>query len=386
MIGASMDEPEPTPADQWSQWETDPKIPSYWPGLGNEHRGDGFEIDRRGVKVVSGKLVNLAVDISKYDYLYAVDYILPGTHWALPRDLSFLFSDADQAVHDFWKDLHAEVGMAGLLIERAATNYQLADDPRLGDLPISRLDERLVEMMPGDAPSSVLTAPSALYPSGSVTLQLPKAVDYGVGQMTAEKAAQDIAYFYHGGNGDQGFYEQMADSLVELANTLQLRAQDLRDSPWRGEAADNGQAALRQIYGNATALAALVGNLSAARSRFWEITDWCYKNFEQMADPDRSGWNEFWDLGGTADSRTRSFLAQANNEFLDVYRMMPKQIKEDLPGLLVTDASLAEFRKMVHDVETRPKDSTFLKKNDSAWLHDNRPILQGYEQAEKNYG
>ncbi|MEU7862958.1 hypothetical protein [Nonomuraea sp. NPDC049141] len=52
----------------------------------------------------------------------------------------------------------------------------------------------------------------------------------------------------------------------------------------------------------------------------------------------------------------------------------------------MTDASLAEFRKMVDEVETRPKDSTFLKENDPAWLRDNRPILRGYEQAEKNYG
>ncbi|GAA4224264.1 hypothetical protein FHR32_002886 [Streptosporangium album] len=61
-----MRDPNPTSADQWSQWDTDPKPPTCWPGLGNEH-GDGYEIDRRGVKAVSGNLVKLAVSTRCHD-------------------------------------------------------------------------------------------------------------------------------------------------------------------------------------------------------------------------------------------------------------------------------------------------------------------------------
>ena len=67
----------------------------------------------------------------------------------------------------------------------------------------------------------------------------------------------------------------MAASLVELANTLPLRAQDLRDAPWHREAADMAQGALRQIHGNVTALAATAGTLNAAAERYKEIVHWC---------------------------------------------------------------------------------------------------------------
>jgi hypothetical protein len=379
-----MREPEPTPADQWSGWETDPETPRSWPGLGNEHRTGGLEIERGGVKAVSGKLLDLGVEAGKYDYLFASVYIAVPTHWALPYDLSRLFHDADAAVHKFWRDLHAEVGMAGLLIERACSRYDLADNPLLGDMPLDVLDARLVERMTGDAPSNVLWEPSDIYPNGSLSLRLPESGDHGVGHMTAAKAADDITWYPRSSGMD--FYEQMAESLVTLANTILLRAQDLRDSPWHGEAADVAQSALRRIYANATALAAVVGNLHATSRRFVEIANWCRSNFEQMVDPDRGGWDEFWDRDGSADSRTRSFLEQAKNEFLDVYRLMPERIKEDLPGLLVTDTMLDELRERADWVAGRPKDSQWHVDNDESWLRTYRPILQGYERAEEQYG
>jgi hypothetical protein len=56
MIGVSMPG-LPPPVDQFYAWDTEPKIPQHWPGLGSDHRSDGFEIDRRGVKAVAGKQV-----------------------------------------------------------------------------------------------------------------------------------------------------------------------------------------------------------------------------------------------------------------------------------------------------------------------------------------
>jgi hypothetical protein len=380
MIGASMREPQPTPADQWSSWETDPKNPGSWPGLGLEH-AEGFEIDRGGVKVVAGRLVELAVNATDFDRSDATRY--GGFHWNLAYQLHGLFADADWAVSQFWGDVHAETGMAGLLIERAAANYKLADEPLLGDLPLDRLQERVQEL---SSSGRGLRGPSEIYPNGSVSLVLPKAVEYGVGDMTAEQAKQDIeALALHGIHRDPRDYKQMADSLVELANNLQLRAQDLRDSPWRGAAADNAQTALRQVYGNVTALAASTGALGNATSRFAEVIDWCRKNFETMADPDRSGWDEFWDFGGTADSRARSFLTQANNEFLTVYEMLPKKIQENLPGLLVTDENYTKLKWNIQDIQEGILDSG-RGAMDNPLLKQLDHTLAGYERAEETYG
>ncbi|MGW0801695.1 hypothetical protein [Nonomuraea sp. NPDC002799] len=383
-----MLEPEPTPADQWSRWDAKPTIPSYWPGLGYEHQSEGFEIDRNGVRIVSGQLVKMARPVLDYGSPWPGSKSPLGIQWALPRELDVLLSRASTQATNFWVDLHAEVGMAGLLISRVATNYQLGDDPRLGDLPIDQLDQRLVDMMPGDAPSHVFTATSDLYPNGTDTFQLPAGIDYGVGHMSAEMAMQDIAQFpYFGGYPeDQGWLKQMADSVVEVTHTLLLRAQDLRDAPWRGAAADVAQSALRQIYANATALAATVGSLDAATFRFQQIADWCYKNFDKAADPNRSDWDDYWDGGDTADGRAQKFLEQANQKFFEVRDMMPKQIKEDLPGLMVTDELVNELRESAQNVATRPKDSEFLKENDAAWQKHWLPILQGAELAEEKYG
>ncbi|UBU13911.1 hypothetical protein [Nonomuraea gerenzanensis] len=376
-----MHEPQPTPADQWSTWETSPKNPSSWPGLGDEH-AEGFEIQRGNVKAVAGKLVGLAVAAADHGSSRATNDGLTGLHWNLPRELHAIFTDADRAVAQFWSDLYAETGMAGLLIERAAANYRLADEPLLGDLPLDRLRERIEELGAGMG----VRGPSDLYPNGTVSLRLPRAIDYGVDDMTAEQARRDIeALVLYGGGGDPLRYEEMAEELVGLANGVRLRAQDLRDSPWRGGAADNAQTALRQIYGNVTALAAATGALGAASRRFAEVIDWCHRNFQAMADPDRGGWEEFWDLGGTADSRARDFLTQANNEFVTVYDLLPAQIQENLPGLLVTDESHTRLKWNIQDIQDSILDSG-RNDFDAPWLQSLDRRLAGYERAEENYG
>ncbi|MGW0808415.1 hypothetical protein [Nonomuraea sp. NPDC002799] len=370
-----MREPEPKPADQWSRWGTTPTIPGSWPGLGFEHQGDGFEIDRAGVHVVARQLLNLAFDAVKYDDVWVDSYVLPAATWELPSDLCRLMGDADQLIHDFWRDLHSEVGMAGLLIDRAATNYRLGDDPRLGDLSDAERDQRIVDMLPGSGLNGDFMGPSPLYPGGYRMLEPYVSSDYGIGQITAEEAKKDIDSIPDNGSGDGTTYQTMADSLVELANTLRLRAQDLRDAPWRGAAADVAQSALRQIYANVTALAAIVGSMSAARVRFLEVVAWCRQNFEQMADPHRSDRHEFWDFGGTPNSRARDFLKDANEKFFEAFDMMPKEIKEDLPGLMVTDAELERLRRTIADpADVKP------------WLWTQLPDLYDFEQAEKKYG
>ncbi|WP_327108415.1 hypothetical protein [Nonomuraea glycinis] len=376
-----MREPEPTPADQWSGWETEPKPPAYWPGLGNEQRQGGLEIDRKVTKAVAGKLVGLATDadmdgtFERHGSLEAI----PNLHWRLPGDLGRLLQSAGALTRLVWSDLHAEVGMAGLLIERASARYDLVESPRLGDIPLSELAAR----MPGEGPLGRAGQPSHLYPKGSDPLELAKGTDYGVGDMTAAKAVHDFSFstFWLYGNVP-AYFDAMAASLVELANTLPLRAQDLRDAPWHGEAADMAQGALRQIHGNVTSLAATAGTLNAAAERYKEIVYWCSANFEKAVDPHRGGWDEFWDLGGTADSRTRSFLGEANNAFTDIYQMMPKRISLDLPGLLVNDDMTAGLRSNIDRLVDFPE----LSAANREWLADNKPLLRTYEKAEQTYG
>ncbi|MFI7449341.1 hypothetical protein ACIBQX_17730 [Nonomuraea sp. NPDC049714] len=368
----------PPPVDQFDDWATEPRIPQHWPGLGSDRRSDGFEIDRRGVKAVGGKLAGLAFGVIPYANLGVGPARAMDVAWALPRDLGPLLSAADDAVSKVWKDLHAEVGMAGLLLERASTRYDLADDPRFGDIPIARLDERMNEISSFPLHSRAFDGPSDLYPNGSVSLHLPEAVYYGVDNMTADQARRDMNSIV--GGAPAWYYDEMAGALAELAKSLESRARDLRDAPWSGEAADKAQTALRQIYGNATALAAVAGNMYTVSARFAEIIDWTRANFETVVDPDRGAFNEFWGFDGTADTRARSFLARANDEFLDVYRMMPKRIEENLPGLLVTDENLTELRKQVPYVEITPRWQT-----EGGWL-EKQSTVRAYEKAEKAYG
>ncbi|MGW0808417.1 hypothetical protein [Nonomuraea sp. NPDC002799] len=385
-----MREAEPRVTDPWALTQTTPTGPSHWPGSGIEYRGDkfeyrgdGFEIDRKGAQVVAGRLVDLAVDTGKYSHPRSQEYVSAISQWALPRELSRLMGKADEVVKTFWGDLYAEVGMAGLLIDRAAANYKLGDDPRLGDLPLAQLDQRILDLMPDGADRSGFEGPSRLYPNNSETIQLPASVDYGVGQMTAMQAIHEVSYFPDSGRGERDIYEPMFESLVELARTLLLRAQDLRDAPWRGAAADVAQNALRQIYANANALAATVGSLFRAAVRFVEVIDWCRWNFQQLV---QGGAMMLAATGDTLDGRARSLLEEANEKFYGVYDLMPKRIVQNLPGLMVTEVDLIKLYAAAKTIVTRPKNTPWLKAYDAAWQREYLPVLKAYGQAEETYG
>ncbi|MET8000733.1 hypothetical protein [Nonomuraea glycinis] len=385
-----MREPEPTPADQWSGWETEPKLPGYWPGLGYEQRQGGFEIDRKGVKAVSGGLIEMAVDADMNGTFdrYGNPAAIPNLHWQLPQALGHLLQGAGAVTRLVWNDLHAEVGMAGLLIERACARYDLADTPKLGDLPLSRLAERI----PGadsKGPLGPGGQPSHLYPKDRHWLSL-SGIDRGVDYMTAAKAVQDFGLshdvgqstFWLYGNVPE-YFDSMANSLVQLANMLTYRAQDLRDSPWHGEAADMAQGALRHIYANVTSLAATAGRLDTAATRFAEITSWCAANFEKVVDPEKGIWDELWTID-SADDRTRKFLTEANDEFLEIDYMMPKCIVEDLPGLLVNDEMTTQLRTDVERMDALQAEQ--FNNDNHEWLVANSSLLERYEKAEQKYG
>ncbi|MEV4184697.1 hypothetical protein AB0J28_25060 [Streptosporangium canum] len=387
-----MRDPKPTPADQWSRWDTSPGLPGDWPGLGNDHH-DGYEIDRDGVGAVSRNLIKIALDHSAYTPSIPGAYD-SNVHWALAREMDRLIEVAFYAFCSFRRDVYTETGMAGLLIERVVQRYDLLEEPLLGDIPLSTLDDRLIEMLPTEnKPLGLVGTPSQLYPNGSQSLELAPTIDYSVDNMTAEKATRDFLgspdnspSIFLGPFADDNFYVQAANSAVELANALQGRAYDLREAPWYGAAADNAQSALRQIYANATAVAALAGGLATAISGYSQIIVWCRENFQRVADPDRGSWHELWDFGGTPDSRTRDFLAEPNQELMNIYDNMPKLIRENLPGLLITDKSVDDLRAHIHEVRTRPKTSEWQADNDKGWLAEKEPLLPVYEEAEKRFG
>ncbi|MET8338606.1 WXG100 family type VII secretion target [Streptosporangium canum] len=386
-----MRDPSPTTSsDLLSQWDAVPRSPEYWPGLGNEH-SDGYEIDRAGVRAASLGLVKLSASAGNEKYFARhPDNFYLSLNWRLPGAIGQLLYYAGRAFSDFLADLYAETAMAGLLIEHCAQRYDLVEEPLLGDIARSRFEERIAAMLPGDSPRSRLfTTPSEDYPKSSLSLRLSEGVDYGVGHMTAEKAKEDFSPDKRF-DDDSPRYRQATDALVELARALQSRAQDLRDSPWRGGAADNAQTALRQIYGNATALAVVAGGLATATSRYAELLDWCRHNFDRGADPDRSDRREFWDFGGTPDSRTRAFLEEPNREFKTVYEDMPKRIEQNLPGLLVTDQTIAETRKRVDelwpDLDERLMNDS--RTEEDLWepRKQEQERLLKYEEAEKRFG
>jgi hypothetical protein len=262
-----MRDPIPTSSELLSQWDAAPRVPEYWPGLGNEH-SDGYEIDRAGVGAASLGLVKIGTSAGNDKYFAQYpDHFYLSLNWLLPGSIGQLLYYAGDAFSDFYADLYAETAMAGLLIEHCAQRYDLVEDPLLGDIARSRFEERIAAMLPGGSPRSRLfTTPSKDYPKSSMSLELSKELDYGVGHMTAEQAKEDFApdKRFH---DDSPHYRQATDALIELVRALQSRAQDLRDSPWRGGAADNAQTALRWIYGNATALAVVAGGLAPAGTR-----------------------------------------------------------------------------------------------------------------------
>lgn len=380
-----MQEPNPTPSEQWSRWDTDPELPTYWPGLGAEHK-NGFEIDHRGVRAVSSRMVPIARAIGSRDLNDVHGFYLQNSFWNLPAQISELLHTAVEAVGHFWDDLHGEIGMAGLLVERASARYDLAEKPLLGDIPLKQLIGR-VDGASLERPFESF-APSLLYPNGVVSLELPKSVDYGVGDIGVMTAKDEIFHSFANFHSKPELLDDMADALVELAHKVRGHAQDLRDAPWYGEAADKVQGALRKVYGSTTALAATSAHVGTAVRNFQTVARWCQANYERIADPDRGGWSEFWDLGGTPESRTHDFLRRANEEFMKVYEAMPKRIAEDLPGLMVDDRGLASARRSVDWGESQlaKADSEYEKKEDREFLDQARRRYQGYEAAEQTYG
>jgi hypothetical protein len=58
-------------------------------------------------------------------------------------------------------------------------------------------------------------------------------------------------------------------------------------------------------------------------------------------------------------------------------------IKQDLPGLLVTDQMATDLRADVERMHNVPHE---LAESSMAWLAAGTPLLAAYEQAEKEYG
>lgn len=390
-----------TRTDQWSGWEMSPEI-GPWPGPGdtagaNGSGNDGFDIDRRGVRAVSGKLIQLALDGLEKP-LYTYSQLTVGFPWRLPHDIArHLYKAGQSAVH-YWEDLNAEIGTAGALIERSCTRYDLVDNPRPGDMPSmeaspggkwppGRLGERPIHW----------SGPHSFYPNG--THELPSLAGDGIG-VDHQTAAGTVGAFHRPSTdyeeGIPTFLDSLGSSLVELANTLPLRAQDLYDAPWRGQAADLMQRALRQVYDEIVHLATLADTLDAACKRFLEVVDWYRMNFYAMADPHRPFGHELPAIGTTnfydphrpnlveplttADSRTRDFLRTAESLFLEVANMLPPPITPNLPGLMVADEDLKELRASIEDDR---KYGTWYERQD---LVENEELLQGMEAAERTYG
>ncbi|MCG5216496.1 hypothetical protein [Streptosporangium sp. KLBMP 9127] len=335
------------------------------------------------MRAVSGKLIQLAHDGSDNSAITHTQLVM-GFPWEFPNDLARCLHGAGQSVRIFWNDLHAEIGTAGVLTERACTRYDLVDNPRLGDMPFLEAGSEGVRPPDrlGERPSIQFGGPSRLYPNGSEPL--PLVVDDGVERVTAEMA---VTSFYRpsAGDGIPAFLEQLIGSLVDVANTLPLRARDLHDAPWSGETADLTQRALRQIYENVIYLATWADTLNAACRRFLEVVDWYVTNFHEMADPNRRYWDELLDFGSTADSRTRSFLRAANLQFLEVFDMIPQPFTENLPGLMVVDEDLEWSRYQVWWHQKYGSAAPNLRSGQQ-WVEEHQRLLEAREAAERTYG
>jgi hypothetical protein len=118
-------------------------------------------------------------------------------------------------------------------------------------------------------------------------------------------------------------YDQAAGRLGEVQNSL-FRAAQMLAEQWRGEAAEGGLAALRQLFGTAAELTRRTQQAGQALGWYGgQILPW-YK-----AHLPGKGWIS----DGGDDEYAREFMARLNDRIAQTWDGMPAQVDKDLPGL-----------------------------------------------------
>ncbi|MEU4230854.1 hypothetical protein AB0F17_41745 [Nonomuraea sp. NPDC026600] len=123
----------------------------------------------------------------------------------------------------------------------------------------------------------------------------------------------------------------IANGLVEVAHGIVFRAQEIRDAPWHGPAADKAQGALQSIFETVRGLASVHGDMGLRTTECAEILISAQHRFDAVVN--KGGW-EISDLWGGDDKDAAEFLTGVNRQLGDVMRRLPGAAQLGLPGLI----------------------------------------------------
>lgn len=332
-------DPQPTLQDEWSAWEPYPQRQHYWPGLGVE-RVDGFEVDHARLQAIGTHFMTEFEGVSQHlpkpqlnDFADRMRYHPTG--WLAAQTWTTLVGAFEDALCFLTTDAMMETAVAARGVATSGRTYELVDkDPWLSK-------HQLEGGVSSDRASRYMVTNA--YPSGSIGLLTPyENVDDVIGNWVAnepgmgEYSRTSIRYKLmswkpEGLTSYASTVTGIANGLVEVAHGLMSRAQEMRDAPWRGAAADHAQQSIRQIYENVRGLAATHGQVAHGLTAAAEIITTAQSRFDAVVN--KGGW-EFSDLWNGDDEDARHFFKGVGQQLADVLRQMPQSARIDLPGLI----------------------------------------------------
>ncbi|WP_285780671.1 hypothetical protein [Microtetraspora sp. NBRC 13810] len=297
--------------------------------------------------------------------------ILPGADF-----LKHVFTVSGDRLDSVRQDTYVESGAAAFLIATSGRTYESAD--RLPEMPmpgvpslppgsgLSGLPPLGGSSDPPDLPfmssvdwSSADRSPLALsegryslseiYPVGRFAAYVPSSMDPGqpIGfdgldiplpgsparaGIRAALMAQDPDTLSQCAVALTG----VADGLVEVVHRLTYRAQDVRDAPWRGPAADEVQRALQRISLSVRSLAAGYGAVGLLAQECADIVRDAQHGFDVVVN--KGGW-EVSDVWGGDNDDAREYLGDVNRKLANVIeRLRGTEIEISLAGLIPEEA------------------------------------------------
>ncbi|WP_406318889.1 hypothetical protein OHA77_16175 [Streptosporangium sp. NBC_01639] len=328
----------------WSSWPPYPIPPSGWPGLDDRSKDD-IDADRAKLKSVAGLVARVATHIAEVgiqDPLPDGDVV--GPTWQKGRQVYYIIRFFHNSIRRLRGDIAHELIAAALLVYRVGENYDLAEDPTLLKAPREIRD-----------PANAYWEPTSIswgYPESEDSWDAPKSeeipsvfLEYDpINEMSVQDIETELSALSNSGVGDLGApLIRAADEFAGAVDGLFTQATELYAAPWRGSAASVAQQKLAQITVNLTALASLSGLVGQSAGHFHSIVTNRKNSLASAADEGRGWWHETFDLGGTPTSRARNHLRDAEEELDKIARMLPRSVREDLPGLIQEAARRPTF-------------------------------------------
>ncbi|MEU7861283.1 hypothetical protein [Nonomuraea sp. NPDC049141] len=334
-----MREPQPTAEDEWSAWENLPIREYYWPGLELEH-SSGYEVGHGRLQTIGKQLMTQFDEVYRLLHRRFESAKMTGgiLGWKAAITVSDCITGFEEALSCLTGDAMMECAMAAGLVSTSGRSYQLAEVDSWRAKP----DAWATIPEESWSPKGHYWVSNA-YPNGSISPRILKA---NVGDPVTELITDDTSH--HGLNRAQiremlmswkpnlltdyaSATTAIANGLVEVAHGIVFRAQEIRDAPWHGPAADKAQEALKSIYETVRGLASVHGDMGLRTTECAEILISAQHRFDAVVN--KGGW-ELSDLWSGDDKDAAEFMTGVNRQLGDVMRQLPGAAQLGLPGLI----------------------------------------------------